>query len=91
VTAWLLVVGAWRWGYWSVLIVSAPFIFIGYFAGLLLIVGPLGLVLVCIGKPRVALEVIREFPLAPPAIRQVLVPPRTGLAQRAFRAVTRHW
>lgn len=91
VTIWRLAIDAWRWSCWLITVLVTPFVFTGFFVALLLIAGPLCLVLVCIGKRRVALEVIKEIPLVPPMLRQVLVPPRTGVAQRAFRTLTRHW
>jgi hypothetical protein len=73
------------------MVLVTPFMVIGYWWSVVLVVGALCLVLVCIGKPKAALEVIRAIPLVPPGLRGLLIPPRTGLAQRAFRAITRWW
>ena len=86
-----LSVGAWRWGRWLFAVFVAPFVLIGYWWVLVLGLGIFGVVFVCIGKPRMMLELIEAIPLVPPNLRGLLVPPRTGLVQRAFRVMTRWW
>jgi hypothetical protein len=91
--SWRSLVGVWQWGRWLFALLIAPFVFFGMLWGIVLVIGPLCLVLVCFGKPKVAWEVIKAIPSAfvSPNLRGLLIPPRTGLARRAFRAVTRRW
>lgn len=76
--AWRPFLGAWRWGRWLIAVLAAPFVFISYWLAFLVVVGTICVVLVCIGRPRAALEAIKKVPSAPLVplnLRGLLMPP----------------
>ena len=73
------------------MVLASPLMLIGYWFGMLLMFVALCPLLVCIGQPKVVVEMVKELPLLPPNWRAVLTPPRTGLARRAFGVVARWW
>jgi hypothetical protein len=86
-----VLVGVWRWGRWLAVVLLTPFVLIGYWWGMLTTFGVVCLFLVCIGKWKAARDAMRMIPLVPRNLRGLLVPPRTELARRALRFVTRWW